>query len=268
VVAGALLLPGFAGKYAASGTLPDWLAIGVSLVALSTSIATVFVEKAQQDRALRITTRDQLTAITLRLIDTRQELAIFEEEYLKKQAKGAVDYNAYERETGILNQKLTSLARQALELIRLDTDIGFDVEFIAIGDAMMTSGDFPAANEAFRNAVQRSPNARYESINLSIQARALFAQGDALGGREIYEKSLEALPRDTDVNRLTHLQTYRQWLSDELQICQGLSPTSEAVREAGLALVATLVHPGRKADWAGTFLPMPPTGAPVTPIGG
>lgn len=260
VVVGALAVamgPSF-GVKKSDGALPDWLAIGVSLVALGTSIATVFIERAQQDRALRITTRDQLTAITLKLIDTRQELAEFEGEYLKKQDQGVADYGEYDREAGILNQKLTSLARQALELMRTDTDIGFDVEFIAIGDALMVGGDFPAANEAYRKAVMRSPNERYESINLAIQAEALFEQGDELGGREIYRESLTRPPQDTDINRVTHLQTYRKWLIDELEASQGASAASEAVREAGLSLVAKLQGPSFKASWARTFLPTPP----------
>ena len=272
-VVGALIVPlltGSGSSMAADGTLPDWLAIGVSLVALTTSIATVFVEKVQQDRALRITTRDQLTAVTLKLIDTRQELAAFEEGYLKKQAEGVQDYDAYARQAGFLNQKLTSLAQQALQLSRVDTDIAFDVEFIAIGDALMISGHFAGANEAYHNAVLRSPDARYVAINMSHQAGALFDQGDALGGREIYAKSLARLPRDTDINRLTHLETYRRWLNNELGFTEGPSSASEAVRKAGLGLGAMLQESSMKANWAETFLPIPipasPTGATVMPL--
>jgi tetratricopeptide (TPR) repeat protein len=253
-------------KNATDGDLSDWLAVGVSLVALATSIVTIFVQNAQQDRALRITSRDQLTTITLKLIDMQQELGAFEAEYLKKQAQGVADYEEYNREAGILNHKLTSLARQALALSRVDKDIGFDVEFIAIGNALMNSGDYPGANEAYCNAVARSPTPRYEAINLGVYAGALFSQGDAAAARQLYRRSLQ-LPDDTDINRLTHAQMYREWLNYELHDSQGPSAASEAVREEGLALVKKIQNPGLRMGWAQTFLPMPspPAEPPASP---
>lgn len=118
-------------------------------------------------------------------------------------------------ESGSINHRLTSLARQACELIKLEDDVGFDVEYIAVANALMSSGDLPAAESYFRTAIRKSPSTYYHALNLAMFGGFLFSVGRADEARKTYHESVSLLPDANDFNREMNARTLQAWADRE-----------------------------------------------------
>jgi hypothetical protein len=179
--------------------------MAISGLALVVSIVSAVIGQIQEKKQLRISVREQLSSVVQDLISSQAEYAMLYPEPPEKRD------SAYGVKMGTLNHKLTSLARQACALDKLDGEVGFDVQFIAIANALATSGDQPTAEEYFEKAVARSPSVYYRSINLTLFGTFLFNQSQPEKGRRIFADAAAALPLASDFNRMTVSRAYQAW---------------------------------------------------------
>ena len=123
------------------------------------------------------------------MIDARQELSIIEGEFRAIATPSPPDAEKFAVLTSALNHKLTSLARQASELMNVKGVVCFAVELSAIANALDTSGDLSGAERLYREAVGKATSAFYRSINQGLLADHLMRHGDLSNGRLAYEQA-------------------------------------------------------------------------------
>ncbi len=191
-------------------TTNEYLTLFISLLALVVSIAAAFVTYRQENRSQRTTIREQLTSVVQDLIVAQGDMTVLDAEPLESRDA------TYTARTASANLKLTSLARQACALNNMQTDVGFDVESIAIATALATMGDLPLAEEYFKNAIAKSPSPYYKVVNLGLYANFLYRQSRHAEGRRIYVDSLSVLDNSTDFNRWANGSTYQSWFVNEV----------------------------------------------------
>jgi tetratricopeptide (TPR) repeat protein len=186
----------------------DRITLVISGLAFAVSVVTWYIGQKEQRKQMRAGVREQLSKVVQDLIAAQGELW----ECQDAMSGGKAVSKA---ETGSINHRLTSLARQACELIKLEEDVGFDVEYIAIANALMTSGDLPAAELYFLTAIKKSPSDYYHAMNLTMFASFLFSVGRADDGRQAYTNAVSLLPDTNDFNREMNARTYQSWADGE-----------------------------------------------------
>ncbi len=155
-------------------TTNETLTLTLSSSALLVSVASATFGFWLQRREMRTTVRQQLTDIVQHMIATQEAMNA-----LTAGKDGPESAESLQR-AGSLNHRLTSLARQATELDRLEPTVAFDVEYIAIANALWSSGNSAAAEPYFKksiNEAKRTKSPFYEAINTRLFARFLHRHG-------------------------------------------------------------------------------------------
>jgi len=202
----------------------DKLTLSLSLLALVMSIVAVVVGQIQQNRQLRNATRDQLVEIVGKLIDARQELSIAEGDFNCLQRPTPQDIGRFDVLAESLNHKLTSLAREASAVMEVKGVSCFDVELIAIANALATAGDIEGAERLYRLAVEKASNPFFRSLNLSLLADHLMRINDVETARRVYAESVAVLPNDTDHHRAANCSIYQAWMIAEMNAAAPPNP--------------------------------------------
>jgi tetratricopeptide (TPR) repeat protein len=188
----------------------DILTLTVSGLALAVSIVTWYLGQKQEKKQMRASVREQLSRVVQDLIEAQGDLSMLDAE-AAEQGKPVSP-----AKSGSANHRLTSLARQACELIKLEENVAFDVEYIAVANALWTSGDLPAAELYFKRAIEQAPSAYYKAINLSMYGDFLFSTDQAVAGRLAFEKSVSLLANTDDFNRRINSRNLQSWGSREI----------------------------------------------------
>jgi tetratricopeptide (TPR) repeat protein len=219
----------------------DYITLVISGLALAVSIVSAVIGQIQTNRQKRTGIREQLSSVVQNLISCRADYDTLNAEPVEKRDEAKI---------ATVNHKLTSLARQACALEKMEQDVGFDVEFIAIANALTISGDIAGAEEYYEKAVSKSPSPYYKSINMILYGRFLFEEAQYEKGRRVFAEAVSALPNTSDLNRWAIARAYRMWIESEVwsgsesnkgvdkhyQTARGLlqSISSKFMREAGL----------------------------------
>ena len=220
----------------------DYWTLSISLLALIVSMASAVAAYRQQGMGLRTTIRDQLTTVVQSLINTQAELEVVN---IERDVRPSPLNSA---KAGTINQKLTSLMRQACELNNLEPDVAFDVELLTVANALATSGDIPLAEHYYVEAIRKAPSGYYKTINLSVYARFLYAQSREGEGRAAYRDALSVLDASTDFNKWSNGQTLISWIYSEAQLGPAASPTPDELYQQAEALYRQIRAPGLRAS--------------------
>lgn len=203
----------------------DILTLVVSSLALVVSISSALVSTHMQRREMRTTLRTQLTSVVQDLIAAQAEL-----ERLLGSEEAKTDAGI--SRSASLNHRLTALARQACALDQLDGSVGFDVEFVAVANALNTSGDYDLAESYFKKSIDAAPSPYYRALNTTFHANFLFQRGRIAVARDAYRTALSLLPNRTDGNRVTNVRALEGWICNERSIAARAENVDGLVKEA------------------------------------
>jgi hypothetical protein len=183
----------------------DWLTLIISTTALVVSIIATFIGLRLQRREMRIAVRDQMTSVVQDLITTQTELNLL-----------PPDTASSSEASRALNHKLTSLARQAMELDKIEGSVAFDVELIAIANALWTNGDRVAAERFFQRAAEEAPSDFYRSVNLRMYGGFLYQNGQPDQARTVFERAASCIACAHDLDKLHCAEVQQEWLGHEI----------------------------------------------------
>lgn len=217
-------------------TTNELLTLVLSVAALGFSLITYFIGRKQEAKQQRASVREGLSSVVQELITVQGELQVLSAE--PPPARGPT----YAQKLGSLNHRLTSLARQAAELDRMELDVSFDVELAAIALALESAGDIPASEIYFRRAIKKSPSPYYRAINWGMLARSLFNQFRLEPARKAYAEALSALPNTSDFNRSVNVRTLFSWYSSEAWHRNPPGGSAADLLAQARALAATIEH--------------------------
>jgi|SRR5882672_9675220 len=224
----------------------DILTLDFSALALIVAISSAVFNSWMQRRTMWTSVRSQLTSIVQDLIAAQESFS-----ELQTNTSGASDSSG--TRSIALNHKLTSLARQACELDRMAPKVAFDVELIAIANALGTSGDVESAETYHRRAIERAQNSYYQSINRSLFAGFLFERYRYEEGRDAYRQALAVLPCDTDDNKAANVMTYRSWLASEARHFPVPNKQFDSCRAAATKLIESIKSDAMRMGWLNQF---------------
>ncbi|MDM0109969.1 hypothetical protein QTH97_34020 [Variovorax sp. J22R24] len=218
-------------------SMNDYLTLTLSTLALLVSLVSAFIGIQLERKTMRTAVREQLTTVVQNLIAAQAEIDI------------AMAVNSDETSVATLatmNHRLTAFARQACELDKIDPTMGFDVEYIAIANALKTSGDDMQAEIYYTKAIEKSPSNYYRAINSRLSARHLFEQGRQEAGREMYAKAASLLEATTDSNKVNNAYTYQDWMHNEITSFPPSIDRAERCRTKVETLLQSIKNPGTR----------------------
>ena len=186
-------------------TTNEFLTLLLSGLALAVSLLTFLIGQAQEKKQMRASVREQLSRVVQDIIAAQGDYAMLDAEPPERRDAG------YDARIGSANHRLASLSRQATELTKLEENVGFDVEYIAIANALGTAGDLPAARSNFEQAIRLAPTPYYKAINLRMFAYFLFTHDHFDEARKIFEEAVAVQPNVDDFNRSNNVRIYLEW---------------------------------------------------------
>jgi tetratricopeptide (TPR) repeat protein len=130
----------------------------------------------------------------------------------------------------------------------MEPDVSFDVEAVAIANALAIAGDVPLAEEYYKRAIKKSPSPYYKVVNLGLYADFLFRQSRYDDGRKAYEDSTVILQNTTDFNKWANAYAFRMWFTSEAwNVPTEFSQAEECYRKAR-QIIATIAGSAARTE--------------------
>ncbi|HEX8456474.1 MAG TPA: hypothetical protein VF656_04055 [Pyrinomonadaceae bacterium] len=218
----------------------DVVTLIISSTALILSLISTVLTLRSKKYEVQRTIRDQVTELIGELIaiETERRKLAFD--------AGANKDELYFQTMSILNQKTSSLVRQAVYLINQEPLLITDIEYGTVAQSLTSAGDLPLADEYWRRAINASPSDYYKVLNRRGYAHFLFTQGRYEAGRKQFQEAVTVLDDTTDFNKLTNGYTYQGWMVSEA----GVRQYDEAKRwyERSKATYESIANPAMKKD--------------------
>jgi len=204
------------------------LSIGISIVALSLSIATTAYNELNKQTERTRSIRSQLTNILSRHTELQRDLAtVYRDQYVQSQAAAAatpvgvgsthdVNLQYYNNVGSIITGESTGLLRQAMTIVDQIPDQVSSTEFGVIANWNLRVGDFLAAERYFQESIASAESDHYRIYPLRNYAIFLFGQQRPEEGRSEYRKALESLHAVNDQGHWENGQTYKMWAESEV----------------------------------------------------
>lgn len=190
--------------------MTEWIAIGVSAIALVVAMISAFASITLQRFDSRRSTREQLVEIVREMIKLNAEshsLWFVSEEDRDPQ---------YYYRLGTTSQVAASLARHAVYLTSQYPDQVSDVEYHALAQTLVLAGDPAQAEVYWQRAIEASSNDFYRVVNTRMYADYLFRQGRYDEGRRQYASVLRVEESDSDTQKMTNAFTCQMWMVNEI----------------------------------------------------
>jgi hypothetical protein len=180
----------------------------ISALALTVSIISAAFSYQLQSIDSKRATREQLSNVSSELIGLTREAAQMYQVPVEEH-----DSLYYQKLSSITHSAML-LSRQAIYLAEEQPNIVTDVEYLTIASGLVLAGDL-RANDYWQRAIKAAPTPYSEMVNTRAYANFLFNQGRHESGRIHYQKALNLMDNNTDLNKYNNAYTYQMWMYSE-----------------------------------------------------
>jgi tetratricopeptide (TPR) repeat protein len=124
----------------------------------------------------------------------------------------------------LLNGELLSIANQARTVMATIPNEIVTGEYVAVGYTFQTQGQFEAADDLYRQGLQRSSNPSDQIYALRSLGQVRFLAGDVASGRQLLQQALDVHKNDARTTALVianeDATTHLYWANNELMAGQ------------------------------------------------
>lgn len=183
----------------------DYIAIGAAVIS-ACSLTVSYITWRQKSSEDERTIRNQITDVIGKL-----DAVFAEGDKLNYENSDQRNDPYFVGRRSFLNGQKRFLARQALYLMQYVEHLVSDFEYNRVADAFCSIGDFGQANDLYIQAIKSAKPPNYKANCTRAYARCLFDQSRIKEGREQFQKAIDLVSTDNDVNRFHVAETYQRW---------------------------------------------------------